>query len=118
MKIKNAKDVYYYFKDKIGLNNKEQFYVLFLDFKNDILSEELISIGPLNSNLIYPIDIFKPAIELNANYIILVHNHPSGSPFPCNEDLVITEMLRRIGDITRIPVLDHIIIGKECFASI
>ena len=117
MKVKDAEDVFFYFKNRLELKNKEHFYVLFLDSKNNLLNEMLISTGQLKPQTIYPIDIFKPAIISRASSIVLVHNHPSGNPTPCCKDLEITDTIRRIGDIVGIKVLDHIIIGFNCFVS-
>jgi len=116
-KIKNAEDVYNYYADSMKDLKKEHFYALMLDTKNNIIKEELISIGTLNSSLIHPREVFKPAIKASANSIILVHNHPSGDPTPSSEDREITEKLRLIGEMAGIKILDHIIVGNEGFVS-
>ncbi|EMR73850.1 DNA replication and repair protein RadC [Thermoplasmatales archaeon SCGC AB-539-N05] len=118
VKIKSAEDVYNYFKDELVVKNKEHFYALFLDTKNRIIGEELISVGTLNSSLIHPREVFNPAIKASANSIILVHNHPSGDNSPSNEDEEVTKIIKDAGDILGIKVLDHIIIGKENYFSL
>jgi len=117
-KIKNAEDVYNYFKDELKVKNKEHFYALFLDTKNRIIGEELISVGTLNSSLVHPREVFNPAIKASANAIILVHNHPSGDCEPSDEDEKITKKLCNGGDLLGIKVLDHVIIGKDTYKSV
>jgi DNA repair protein RadC len=116
-KISCSKDVYEYFHDRISELDKEHFIALLLDTKNKIIREETISIGTLNSSLVHPREVFKNAIKESANTIILVHNHPSGECEPSEEDREITRILMNAGDLLNIKVLDHIIIGKECYYS-
>ena len=116
--IKTAKDVYRYFVDHLQDKKKEHFYVLLLDTKNKVISEELISVGTLNASLIHPREVFNPAIKANANAIILVHNHPSGDCTPSNEDKEVTKRLNKAGEILGIKVSDHTIIGKYDYFSL
>jgi DNA repair protein RadC len=118
VKIRNAEDVYNYFKDELEVKNKEHFYALFLDTKNKIIGEELISIGTLNSSLIHPREVFNPAIKTSCNSIILVHNHPSGDCKPSKEDVEITKIIDEAGILLCIKVLDHVIVGKDSFTSL
>lgn len=103
--------------DMAGLD-KEHFIILILNTKNRILSKELISIGSLNSAIVHPREVFKPAVIKGAAAIICVHNHPSGDPTPSPEDISLTERLIRAGEIMGIDVLDHIIIGTEGYVSL
>lgn len=117
-KITSAQDVYNYFKDELKVKSKEHFYALFLDTKNRIIAEELISVGTLNASLIHPREVFNPAIKSSANSIILVHNHPSGDSKPSKEDNEVTKMLYNAGNLLDIKLLDHVIIGKDGFTSL
>lgn len=117
IKIKNAEDVFNYFVDKLVDKKKEHFYVLLLDTKNKIISEELVSVGTLNSSLIHPREVFNPAIKASANCIILIHNHPSGDITPSIEDKNITKLLVDASRLLEINVLDHVIIGKNGYLS-
>ncbi len=112
IKITSAEDVYNHFKDKVKTEKQECFYILLLSTRNHILKEELITKGVLDSAIIHPREIFRPAIKNSAKKIILVHNHPSGDPKPSEEDLDITEQLINIGKEIDIKVLDHVIIGN------
>ena len=117
-KIKTAEDVFNHYVDKLQDEKKEHFYVLFLDTKNQIVSEELISVGTLNASLIHPREVFKGAIKASANSVILVHNHPSGDNSPSKEDEEVTKIIKDAGDILGIKVLDHVIIGENDFVSL
>jgi DNA repair protein RadC len=117
-KIKNAEDVYNYFKDELEIKNKEHFYALLLDTKNQIIGEELISVGTLNASLIHPREVFNPAIKSSANSIILIHNHPSGDCAPSMVDNEVTKMMSEAGKMIGIDVLDHVIIGRNGYFSI
>lgn len=116
--IKSPKDVYNLFIDELREKKKEHLYVLLLDTQNSLISKHLISVGTLNSSLLHPREIFNPAIKESANAIILIHNHPTGNVEPSIEDKQITNRLKEIGELLGIPLLDHVIIGKENYASI
>src|SRR3990167_5967473 len=98
-KITCAKDVFNLFHEKLKDKKEEHFYVLMLDTKNKIIGEQLISKGILDSSIIHPREVFKPAIKNSASKIILVHNHPSGNPEPSEEDIEITEKLIEAGKL-------------------
>lgn len=117
-KIETAKDVFNYYIDELQDKKKEHFYVLFLDTKNKIIGEELVSVGTLNASLIHPREVFKGAIKASANSVVFVHNHPSGNCIPSKEDEEITKKLFDAGDILGINVLDHVVIGKDGYHSI
>lgn len=112
-KITSAKDVYNNFKEKLQNEKQEHFYVLILNNANNIVKEELISKGIIDSAILHPREVFKPAIKNSASKIILVHNHPSGNPNPSPEDIEITKQLIEAGDMLNIKVLDHVIIGDK-----
>lgn len=112
-KITDAKSVYDYMQPKIGHLKQEVFAVILLDSKNNIIKDEIIAKGTLNSTLIHPREVFKLAIKESANSIILVHNHPSGDPTPSEQDIAITKKLNEATNYTGIELEDHIIIGKN-----
>ena len=95
----------------------EQFRILFLDTKNVLIADEEQAKGTLDHVPVYPREVVKRALELNAASMILVHNHPSGDPTPSQADIAVT---RQISDAARtlgITVHDHLIIGKSCEIS-
>ncbi len=116
--IESAEDVFRYFVDQLKDKKKEHLYALLLDSKNRIITEELISIGTLNSSLVHPREVFKEAIKNSAYAIILVHNHPSGDCEPSEEDIEASKRIKDAGKLMDIKVLDHIIIGKDSWHSV
>jgi DNA repair protein RadC len=115
--IKTAEDVYNHFVDTVKDKKKEHFYALYLDTKNRIIEEQLISVGILDASLIHAREVFNPAIKASSRSMILVHNHPSGDCEPSTNDKEVTKNLINAGELLRISVLDHVIIGKESYLS-
>jgi DNA repair protein RadC len=115
--IKNAQDVYDYLPDMRNLS-KECLRGLFLNSRNRLIRNEVISVGSVNASIVNAREVFRPGIESSALAVILVHNHPSGDLAPSAEDVRITEQLVQAGKILGIHVLDHVIIAKNGFASI
>jgi DNA repair protein RadC len=97
---------------------KEHFCVFFLDTQNHITGKEVISIGTLNASLIHPRETFRTAILKNCASVIIVHNHPSGSLEPSEEDLAVTKRLKDAGKLLGIEVLDHVIVTADSYASL
>jgi DNA repair protein RadC len=117
LSIRNGKDIYTYFKYIIRDNTQERFYSIYLDTKKNIIGTKLLFIGTVNVSTIHPREIFKHAYLLSASYIICIHNHPSGDITPSDLDKEITDELVSIGNIQKIPILDHIIIGNNNYYS-
>lgn len=115
--IRTAKDVYEYLQDMRNLP-KEHLRGIYLNTHHRIVHDEVISIGTINSNLVHPREVFKPAIEHGAAAVILAHNHPSGIVTPSQADIEITKHIIAVGKIIGIPVVDHVVIGKNKFISI
>lgn len=116
-KITSSNDVYEIMKTKLENAKKEYFYAILLDTKNVIIAKDFVSMGDLNSTIVNPREVFKKAIKKSAKSMIIVHNHPSGNPNPSRVDFAITKRLADSGELLDIEVLDHIIIGKDCFYS-
>ncbi len=112
-----AADVYDIMKN-LKYENQEHFIVLFLDTRKRLIRKKTLFIGTLDSTIIHSREIFNNAIKESSSSIILVHNHPSGDPMPSQEDIIITEQIKKAGDIIGIPVLDHVIIGNNRFISL
>ncbi len=115
--IRTAKDVYEYLQDMRNLP-KEHLRGIYLNTHHRIVHDEVISIGTINSNLIHPREVFKPAIEHGAAAVILAHNHPSGIVTPSQADIDITKHIIEVGKIIGIPVVDHVVIGKNKFTAL
>lgn len=116
--IHDASDIAKYYMEKLKDKKKEYFIAVFLDSKNKIIKDEVISIGTLNASLVHPREVFKEAIKNSANSIVLVHNHPSGDCEPSGEDEILTQRLIDVGNIAQIKVIDHIIITPDKYYSI
>jgi DNA repair protein RadC len=115
--IRNAKDAYEYLQDMRNLN-KEHLRGLYLNSRNRLIRDEVISMGTVSASIIHAREVFRPAIECNASAIILAHNHPSQDLNPSEDDILITKRLKEAGKMFQIPVLDHIIITKDSFKSL
>ncbi|MDX1485229.1 MAG: DNA repair protein RadC [Alphaproteobacteria bacterium] len=96
---------------------KEQFRVLFLDKKNTLITDEVQQTGTVDHTPVYPREIIKRALELDASAVIVVHNHPSGDPTPSRDDIDMTHQIREAGERLGIVLHDHLIIGKRGHAS-
>ncbi len=94
---------------------QEEFHIVTLDTKNQIIDTHQISVGTLDASLVHPREVFRAAIKDAASSVILVHNHPSGDPTPSKEDLAVTRRLEESGKTLGIDVLDHIVLAtREC----
>lgn len=91
----------------------EQFRVLFLDRKNVLIADEPQARGTVDHVPVYPREVVKRALELNATALILVHNHPSGDPTPSQADIDMTAQIQRAADSLGITLHDHLVIGKS-----
>lgn len=97
---------------------QEEFHIVTLSTKNQVIDTHQITVGTLDASLVHPREVFRAAIKDAASSIILVHNHPSGDPTPSSEDRKVTERLTEVGKTLGIEVLDHIVLGKGSAVSI
>ena len=93
--------------------SQEVFCILCLNGKGKLISKNIITIGLVNQTLAHPREIFKVAIQDSATSIVLVHNHPTGDPYPSQADIKLTNQVIEGSKFLLIPVIDHVIIGKE-----
>ena len=114
--IQSYEDIYQTTKNMQYLK-KEYLRAIYLNTRNKIIHDEIISIGSIDMNIIHPRELFKPAIEYSAYSIIMIHNHPSGNPQPSQADIEITQKIKQTGEILQIPLTDHIIIGQNTYYS-
>jgi DNA repair protein RadC len=104
-----------YFADKL---DQEEFLIATLDTKLRVRRVVRITRGTLDASLIHPREVFRAAIADAAASILLIHNHPSGDPTPSRQDRDVTDMLRKVGEIVGIRVLDHIVVGEQIAVSL
>ena len=91
--------------------------LLMLNSKSKLIGETNISKGTVNASLITPRELFIEALQKNAVFVIILHNHPRGEPTPSREDRLITRRIQDAGALIGIELLDHIIIGNNCYVS-
>ncbi len=115
--VKKPSTVANYFMEKLRHLRKECVIIACLDAKGQMIHEEILSSGSVNMSLISPREVFLEALKHEAVNIILVHNHPSGDPTPSQSDVNITLCIKELGDKLDVPLLDHIIIGDNCYTS-
>ncbi len=98
-------------REENRLYQVEHFQLILLNTRRRLIRVETISKGSLDTILVHPREVFKPAIARSASAIVLAHNHPSGDPSPSEADIKVTRNLIRSGELLKIEVLDHIILG-------
>jgi DNA repair protein RadC len=107
-----------YCRTTMAFADKEQFRVLFLDKRNQVIADEVQQTGTVDHTPVYPREVIKRALELSATALILVHNHPSGDPTPSRADIQMTQAIVEIAKPLGISVHDHIIVGKDGHTSL
>lgn len=117
MKITSPEDVVGYVMNDMKYLKTEHFRIISLNTKKEIMYIREISHGTVNMTVVHPREVFRQAIEDGAHSIVLLHNHPSGDPQPSGEDLMLTRRLKECSEIVGISIVDHIIIGENCYYS-
>jgi DNA repair protein RadC len=107
-----------YCRTRMAFAEKEQFRILFLDKRNQVIADEQQGEGTVDHTPVYPREVVKRALALSATAIILVHNHPSGDPTPSRADIDMTRAIIEIARGLGIEVHDHIIVGRDGHASL
>jgi DNA repair protein RadC len=115
--LSSPKQAYAQVKD-LRRARKEHLVALYLDAQNHLISRETISIGSLNTTRTHPREILQPAIACSALNFILVHNHPSGSLTPSQDDIDFTRAIQRATQIIGIGLYDHLIVSSAGFVSL
>jgi DNA repair protein RadC len=109
--IDTAEDVAALLGDEMRLLDYESVRVVCLNTKHKVLAVEEVTRGTLNESLFHPREAFRPALARQAHAVILVHNHPSGDPRPSEADRHVTRQMKQAGELLRIELLDHVILG-------
>jgi DNA repair protein RadC len=116
-RFSNSRELYQRYRARFFSANKEHFYSLHLNSKNQLIREVLVSIGSLSTSVVHPREVFAPAVRDSTAALIFLHNHPSGDPAPSREDRDCTQRLMHAGNILGIRVLDHIVLGHDDYYS-
>ena len=112
--LDSPEKVYQVFKF-LSKETKEHFIVVNLTSQHTIINYETVAIGTVNAISLRPSEVLRSAILINSPAIILVHNHPSGNPKPSSSDIHFTETIKQAAKYFDIEVLDHVVIGYQCF---
>lgn len=120
--IKAAEDIYVIMQQILKREHKidrtkEHFWTISLNVAQKILSIELVSMGSSTATVVEPTEVFSLPLQKKAFGLVLIHNHPSGSLIPSEDDKEITDRLIQVGKIMKIPVLDHVIITEHSYYS-
>jgi DNA repair protein RadC len=107
-----------YCRAAMAFADKEQFRILFLDKRNQLIADEVQQTGTVDHTPVYPREVVKRALELSATAVILVHNHPSGDPSPSRADIQMTQAIIDVAKPLGIAVHDHLIVGRDGHASL
>ena len=110
--INSPQDVANLVMGEMAALEQEHLRVLLLNTRNEVLSIQDIYVGNVNSSVVRPAEVIRPAVRDNAPSIIVVHNHPSGDPTPSQEDVGITQQLAAAGKLLGVELLDHVVIGN------
>jgi len=109
--IDSAEDVSRLLGEEMRLLDYESVRVICLNTKHKVLAVEEVSRGTLNESLFHPREAFRPALARQAHAVVLVHNHPSGNTTPSDADLQVTRRMKQAGELLRVELLDHVILG-------
>ncbi len=106
-----------YVRTALAHEPREQFRVLFLDKKNQLIADELLGRGTVDHAPVYPREVARRALELSASAVILLHNHPSGDPTPSSADIDMTRQIVQALRPLNVTVHDHLVVGRDGTAS-
>lgn len=106
-----------YVRVALANESREQFRVLFLDKKNQLIADEVMNRGTVDHAPVYPREVMRRALELSSSNIIILHNHPSGDPTPSRPDIDMTRQIVEAGKALKIAVHDHLVVARDGVAS-
>ena len=117
MEFRSPSTIADYYMEQLRHQEQECMICMMLNTKNQLIGEELITLGTVNTSIVSPRELYLSALRYHAVHIILVHNHPSGDPTPSQADIDLTEKIRLAGELLDIHLLDHIIVGDHKYVS-
>lgn len=115
--LHNPEQIFHFLKSQYEMKTQEHLIALFLNTKGHLIKKEVLFIGSLNASIIHPRTIFRSAVEHSAAAMILCHNHPSGDPTPSHHDIDMTKRIQESSEMMDIPLMDHVIIGRDRYFS-
>ena len=116
--IRSSRQVVEAYRPRLAHRSREHFFVMLLDAKHRQIKDHCVSVGCLDSALVHPREVFRPALSEAAAAVIVVHNHPSGDPTPSAEDRSVTRRLAAAAELIGVDLLDHVIIARHGCVSL
>lgn len=116
-KITSASDVYDLLEYEIINLKQEKLFAIFLNTQNEVINFQSIFVGTQNQSITHPREVYYEAIKQNAVKLIVCHNHPSNNLNPSEADIIFTKNLKEVGELVKIPLLDHVILGNTAYFS-
>lgn len=111
--IRSSRQVFDAYRPRLAHRDREHMLAVLLDTKHRMLKEVCVSVGCLDSTIVHPREVFRPAVAEAAAAVILVHNHPSGDPAPSAEDRAVTRRLAATAEVLGVELLDHVIVARQ-----
>lgn len=115
--LQSPESIASYYMERMRHETKEILMLAMFDSKSMLIGEKVITVGTSNAALISARDIYRTALQEQAVYIVILHNHPSGNPEPSREDIQVTRKIQKSGELLDILLMDHIIIGDHRYFS-
>lgn len=115
--FEHPKTIAEYYMEELRHEEREKLILVMLDSKNCLIKDTVLSVGTVNASIVSPREIYIEALRSNAVAVIMLHNHPSGNCNPSREDILLTNKVRKCGNMLEIKLLDHIIIGDNKYMS-
>lgn len=115
--LNDASSIAAYYMERMRHETKENLLLSMFDSNSKLIGDQTISVGTCNASLISPREVFLQALDRQAVYVVLLHNHPSGNPKPSEEDIKVTKRIKECGKLLDVPLMDHIIVGDNCYYS-
>lgn len=107
-----------YYMEDMRHESQETMKLVMINSKGKLIGENEVSKGTVNASIITPREIFVEALHRRAVAVVALHNHPSGDPTPSDDDILLTKRIQEAGSIIGVELLDHIIIGNNCYISL
>lgn len=117
LNFRNPRSIAEYYMEEFRMKTQEHMLLIMLNTKSVLIGEKVVFKGTVNASIVSPREIFIEAIQQEAVYIVLLHNHPSGDPTPSREDIALTKRIKEAGRLIDIQLIDHIIIGDHKYVS-
>lgn len=117
-KLSRPEDVFDAYRLRLAPLRQEVIIAIGLSGRDEVISDQTVAKGALSGCCVEPREIFRPLVESAARRALVVHNHPSGDPTPSAEDIALTRRLAEAGDLLGIPLVDHVIVGRQGYSSL